>query len=94
MKDLIKGHNPLMLFFVALMSLFFFAYAVRNKIVSEGHTDLNANFFFFMVLASCIGVYFLIHEGIKGTHGLLCQEELEEPRNNSADRYKSGHFNE
>ena len=46
MKDLIKGHNPLMLFFVALMSLFF-AYAVRNKIVSEGHTDLNANFFFF-----------------------------------------------
>ena len=64
MKDLIKGHNPLMLFFVALMSLFF-AYAVRNKIVSEGHTDLNANFFFFMVLASCIGVYFLIHEGIK-----------------------------
>ena len=45
MKDLIKGHNPLMLFFVALMSLFF-AYAVRNKIVSEGHTDLNANFFF------------------------------------------------
>ena len=64
MKDLIKGHNPLMLFFVALMSLFF-AFAVRNKIVSEGHTDLNANFFFFMVLASCIGVYFLIHEGIK-----------------------------
>lgn len=64
MKDLIKGQNPLMLFFVALMSLFF-AFAVRNKIVSEGHTDLNANFFFFMVLASCIGVYFLIHEGIK-----------------------------
>lgn len=64
MKDLIKGHNPLMLFFVALMSLFF-AFAVRNKIVSEGHTDLNANFFFFIVLASCIGVYFLIHEGIK-----------------------------
>lgn len=64
MKDLIKGHNPLMLFFVALMSLFF-AFAVRNKIVSEGHTDLNANFFFFMTLASCIGVYFLIHEGIK-----------------------------
>lgn len=64
MKDLIKGHNPLMLFFVALMSLFF-AFAVRNKIVSESHTDLNANFFFFMVLASCIGVYFLIHEGIK-----------------------------
>lgn len=64
MKDLIKGHNPLMLFFVALMSLFF-AFAVRNKIVSEGHTDLNANFFFFMVLASCIGVYFLVHEGIK-----------------------------
>ena len=64
MKDLIKGHNPLMLFFVALMSIFF-AFAVRNKIVSEGHTDLNANFFFFMVLASCIDVYFLIHEGIK-----------------------------
>lgn len=65
MKDLLKGHNPLMLFFVALMSLFF-AFAVRNKIVGEGHTDLNANFFFFMVLASGIGVYFLIHEGIKG----------------------------
>lgn len=64
MKDLIKGHNPLMLFFVALVSLFF-AFAVRNKIVSDGHTDLNANFFFFMVLASCIGIYFLIHEGIK-----------------------------
>lgn len=64
MKDLLKGHNPLMLFFVALMSLFF-AFAVRNKIIGEGHTDLNANFFFFMVLASCIGIYFLIHEGIK-----------------------------
>lgn len=64
MKDLIKGHNPLMLFFVALVSLFF-AFAVRNKIVSEGHTDLNANFFFFMVLASCLGIYLLIHEGIK-----------------------------
>lgn len=64
MKDLLKGHNPLMLFFVALMSLFF-AFAVRNKIFGEGHTDLNANFFFFMTLASCIGGYFLIHEGIK-----------------------------
>lgn len=73
MKDLIKGHNPLMLFFVALVSLFF-AFAVRNKIVSEGHTDLNANFFFWMVLASCIGVYFLIHEGIKELSDFLCKK--------------------
>lgn len=64
MKDLIKGHNPLTLFFVALVSLFF-AFAARNKIVGEGHTDLNANFFFFMILASSVGCYFLIHEGIK-----------------------------
>ncbi len=73
MKDLIKGHNPLMLFFVALMSLFF-AFAVRNKIVGEGHTDLNANFFFFMVLASCIGIYFLIHEGIKEFTDFFCKK--------------------
>lgn len=73
MKDLLKGHNPLMLFFVALMSLFF-AFAVRNKIVGEGHTDLNANFFFFMVLASCIGVYFLIHEGIKEFTDFFCKK--------------------
>ena len=73
MKDLIKGHNPLMLFFVALLSLFF-AFAVRNKIVGEGHTDLNANFFFFMVLASCIGIYFLIHEGIKEFTDFFCKK--------------------
>lgn len=75
MKDLIKGHHPLMLFFVALVSLFF-AFAVRNKIIGEGHTDLNANFFFFMVLASCIGIYFLIHEVIKEFTDFFCKKSL------------------
>lgn len=73
MKDLIKGHNPITLFFVVLLNIFF-AFMVRNKMVGEGHTDLNVNFFFFMILASCIGIYFLIHEEVKEFTDFFCKK--------------------
>ena len=70
MKDLLKGQNPGVLLAVALTCILM-AYAARNKMLGEGHTSTDANFFFFMILAGGIGIYFIIYEGVKELSGFF-----------------------
>jgi len=73
MKDLLKGQNPGVLLAVALTCILM-AYAARNKMLGEGHTSTDANFFFFMILAGGIGIYFIIYEGVKELSAFLCKK--------------------